>query len=126
MPVYRYGCKKCDHEEDGFRTIDERHDSPLCCGDRMYIVICPSYVQDDIPAYLSPTTGRVIGSRTARRDDLKRSRSRPYEGYEQESKEAARQRSYADAKFDKTLTDTAHKVWHEMPPSKRAILDGSE
>jgi hypothetical protein len=127
MPVYAAECSNCGREEDYFATVAERNDHvPKCCGQVMQRVICPSFVQDDIPAYISPTTGRVIGSRTARRDDFARSRSRPWEGLEQERKEAARKRAYADDKFDKQITETAHKVWHQMPPDKRAVLDGSE
>lgn len=127
MPVYEAECPKCEKRRDYFAPIAARNRCvPHCCGKRMKRVICAAFVSDDIPAYLSPTTGRVIGSRSARRDDLKRSRARPWEGLEQERKEADRQRAYADEKCDSKLTETAHRVWHELPPSKRAVLDGSE
>lgn len=128
MPVYQAECAACGKQRDYFSTVKHRNRAvPRCCGKRMArVIVTAAYVSGDIPAYVSPTTGRVIGSRSARRDDLRRSSARPWEGIEQEQKEASRQRAYQDAKFDKSLTETAHKVWHEMPPAKRAVLDGSE
>lgn len=125
MPVYRYGCKQCEHEEDGYRSIDERHDSPICCGERMYIVICPAmgFVQGDV-CYDSPITGQPITSHAARREDLKRTRSRPYEGLEQEKKEAERKRAYADQKHDAKLEDATRRAYHQLSPDKRRILEG--
>lgn len=127
MPVYSCECPICHKGRDYFATIAARNRSvPKCCGKRMKRVISAAFVSDDIPAYVSPTTGRVIGSRTARRDDLRRSGARPWEGLEAEKKEAARKRAYADEKTDAKLTETAHRAWHELPPSKRAVLDGSD
>lgn len=126
MPVYQAECGKCGREEDYFASVDERNKLvPECCGQTMNRIISAAFVQDDIPAYVSPTTGRVIGSRTARRDDMRRSRARPWEGLEQERKEATRQQAYKEAKSDAKLTEAAHRVWHELPPAKRALLDGS-
>jgi hypothetical protein len=126
MPVYRYGCRQCEHEEDGYRTVEERRNSPLCCGERMYIVICPAFVQDDIEPYVSPATGRIIGSKSKRRDDFKRSQTRPWEGLEAEKKEAARRRKHIEDKHDAKLTDAAYRAFHALPPSKRKVLEGSE
>ena len=83
-PLYEWSCPKCGKREDGFRTVDERHDSPLCHGARMGIVISLAHVQADLPGYESPTTGKWIEGRAARREDLKRSGARPYEGFEVE------------------------------------------
>ena len=44
----------------------------------------------DLPPYQSPVTGLWVDGRVARREDLKRTGSRPYEGLQQEKKEAAR------------------------------------
>lgn len=41
-------------------------------------VACPTVISD-IPEYRSPIDGRVIGSRSARRDDLKRNNCVEYE-----------------------------------------------
>lgn len=127
MPVYEAQCQKCERTADYFASIAERNDNvPSCCGKQMQRIISGTFVQGDIPAYVSPTTGRVIGSMAARRDDLARSGARPWEGLEAEKKEAARKRAYSDAKDDAKLTESAHRAWHQLPPSKRAVLDGSE
>lgn len=78
----------------------------------------------DLPEYQSPVTGMIVAGRRARREDLKRTRSRPYEGLEQEKKEAARQRRYAEERLDASLTRAASEAYYQLPPSKRAILRG--
>lgn len=79
----------------------------------------------DLPEYQSPVTGLIVAGRRARREDLKRTRSRPYEGFEQESKEAARQRGYQEQKLDASLTRAASEAFYQLPPKKRAILRGN-
>jgi len=123
MPIYRWGCRACGREEEGFRIVDERRNAPKCHGETMQIVICPAFVNDDIPPYVSPASGKVISSRSARRDDLRRTNSRPWEGFDQERKEASRQRAYADQKFDRVLDEGARTVYHQLPPRKRRVLE---
>ena len=127
MPVYACQCSVCHREADYFATVAERNDHvPQCCGQTMERIVSAPFVQADIPAYVSPATGRVISSRAARRDDLARSNCRPWEGFGDETKEAARQRNYLEQKQDAKLTEVAHRTWHELPADKRAVLDGSE
>ena len=76
----------------------------------------------DLPSYQSPVTGLWVDGRRARREDLKRTGSRPWEGLEQERKESARQEAYREAKLDAHLTKTASEVFYQLPPEKRRIL----
>lgn len=78
----------------------------------------------DLPGYLSEGTGLWVEGRAQRREDLKRSGCRPWEGLEQEKKEAARQQGYAEQKLDASLTRTASEAFYQLPPSKRAVLTG--
>ena len=78
----------------------------------------------DLPEYQSPVTGLVVAGRRARREDLKRTRSRPYEGFAQEAKEAARARAYAAEKLDASLTKSVNEAYYQLDPRKRAILRG--
>lgn len=78
----------------------------------------------DLPEYLSPVTGRPVAGRVARREDLKRTGSRPWEGLESEKKEAARQRGYHEEKIDASLTRAAAEAFYQLPASKREILRG--
>lgn len=81
-------------------------------------------VWGDIPAYESPVSGRVVEGRAARREDFKRTGSRPWEGMEQEKKEAARKKAYAEAKFDQKLDAAAWTSYYQMSPDKRRKLLG--
>ena len=76
----------------------------------------------DLPGYQSPVTGLWVEGRAARREDLKRTGSRPWEGKEQELKEAARQRHYDEQRMDAKLDEHAHRAFYELPPEKRRIL----
>lgn len=122
MPLYRYFCPECDHEEDAFQTVAERHNGPRCHGP-MQIMICAPAVQADIPGYESPTTGRWIEGRAARRNDLKQSGARPYEGFEQERKEAQRRRQDAEAKADAKIEKVIRESYHQLSPAKRRAME---
>ena len=80
------------------------------------------YIMRDLPAYQSPIDGRTIAGRAQRREDLKRSHSRPWEGKEQELKEAARQRAYDEVREDRALDQTVRESIREMSPAKRRLL----
>lgn len=57
--VWRDGCFRDPHTNEPM-PIPEREG------------VCSPIVQSDIPDYRSPIDGKLIGSRSARRDDLKR------------------------------------------------------
>lgn len=124
MPIYVWECRECGKREEGFRQVEQRHDSPTCHGRAMGIVILPAAVQGDLPGYQSPTTGRWIEGRAARRDDLARSGARPWEGLAAEKKEAERRKRDAEQKFDRKLDATVRETWNSMSPAKRRILEG--
>ena len=56
MPLYTWECPKCERREDGFRSIAKRHDGPKCHG-KMKLLILPTQVFVDMPAYVSPASG---------------------------------------------------------------------
>jgi hypothetical protein len=127
MPVYECECPICGTQADYFASVEQRNELvPNCCGKTMSRIIsgCMGFVQKDI-AYESPTTGKVITSHKARKDDLRRSRARPWEGMHVEKQEADRKRAYIDAKHDAKLEDASRRAFHQMPPSKRRVLEGS-
>lgn len=72
------------------------------------------YVIGDIDPYISPTSEKLITSRRAHRDDLKRTGSRVYEGREQEVKYAEKARKEADAKFEKTIEQGMEKTYYQL------------
>lgn len=124
MPTYEYSCAECGRSVDEFRQVDQRHDAPVCHGKPMFIVLCPTFVQADIAPYQSPASGKWITSRRERRDDLARTNSRPWEGMESERKEATKRKKEAEAKADAKLEHAIRKSYHELPPSKRRVLEG--
>ncbi len=79
-------------------------------------------VVPDLPGYVSPVTGEWVEGRRARRNDLKKSGCRPYEGREQEMKEAARQREYMEKKLDALAEKMAHRAWAEAPERIRKVF----
>lgn len=129
MPVYEAECRKCGTQRDYFASIEKRNALvPKCCGKIMKRVITGAMlgiIQQDI-SYVSPATGALITSHAARRDDLKRSRSRPFEGYDTEMQESKRKRKYIEEKQDAKIEDAARRAWHQLPSSKRKVLEGSE
>ena len=81
-------------------------------------------VWDDLPGYESPVTGEWIEGRKARREDLKRHECRPWEGREQEAKEAAKVRAEADRRLDQIAERMAHRAWAEAPERVRKVFRG--
>jgi hypothetical protein len=79
-------------------------------------------VWDDLPAYESPVDGRLIDGRRARRNDLARTGSRPYEGREQEEREAARIRAGREREMDRLAERMAHRAWAEAPERIRRVF----
>jgi hypothetical protein len=79
-------------------------------------------VWGDLPAYESPVTGQMVEGRVQRREDLKRTNSRPWEGIEQEKKEAQRRKQYLAQQEEKSLEKAAWSAWYQMSPEKRQRL----
>lgn len=102
---YRWNPKTC--------RLEELAQSPVEFG----MLIMP-----DLPAYVSPVTGKLVDGRRARREDLARTGSRPYEGREQEQKEINRRKAYAAEKREQQLDAAVRRAWSDMPPRVRNAL----
>lgn len=79
-------------------------------------------VWNDLPAYESPVDGQVVDGRRQRRNDLARTNSRPYEGREQEEKEAAKIRAAREGQLDQLAEKIAHRGWAEAPERVRRVF----
>lgn len=86
------------------------------------IISAPAVIAD-IPGYESPTTGRWIEGRAARREDLKRSNARPYEGFAVEQREAQKRKAEREAKDDAVLEKKVRETYHQLSPDKRRALE---
>jgi hypothetical protein len=126
MPIYQSKCGQCHEVQDYYQTINDRHVTPWCCGVQTEkVILRPAAVHGDLPAYQSPIDGKLVHGRKQRLEDMKRNGCRPWEGLDQEKKEAAKQEKYADQKLDASLTKTAAETFYQLPPSKRNILKGT-
>jgi hypothetical protein len=76
----------------------------------------------DLPGYESPVTGQWIEGRRARREDLKRTGCRPWEGLAAEKREAARQRAYEEIRQDRKIEEAIGKAWAGLSVEKRELL----
>lgn len=82
------------------------------------------FIQPDIPGYASPVTGQWIEGRKARREDLLRTHSRPWEGMAEERKEAARHTARKEAQLDGLAEKMAHRAWDAAPERVRKVFRG--
>lgn len=121
MPVYESVCLKCGKYHEYIRTVSNCLDTPECCGEKTdkRILSAPMGIVD-IPAYESPATGKWITSRSERKEDLRRSGCREWEGMETEKQEAERRKQYEEAEQDKALDHSVRQAWADLPPSKKA------
>lgn len=78
----------------------------------------------DLPAYESPIDGRTVEGRKQRREDLARSGCRPWEGREQETKEANRYKAQSERRSEEKINESVMRAWHELSPDKRKVLRG--
>lgn len=83
-----------------------------------------AYVWNDLPDYTSPVDDRLVSGRKQRREDLKRNNCRPWEGREQEEKQAARNRAANERQLDNLAEKIAHRAWAEAPERVRRVFRG--
>jgi hypothetical protein len=79
-------------------------------------------VWGDLPDYTSPVDGRWVRGRVARREDLKRTGSRAWEGMDQERKVAQEKVRENDKQMDKLAEKSAWQSWYSLSPDKRRKL----
>lgn len=124
MPVYEAVCLKCGAYHEYIRPVAKCHDTPDCCGVKTdkRLLSAPMMRADIQPwdAYQSPATGKLITSYAQRREDMKASGCRDWEGRESEQKNADRQKSYEDAALDAKLDTTVRTAWAQLSPEKKA------
>lgn len=81
-------------------------------------------IWDDLPGYNSPVTGLWVEGRKQRREDLRRTNSRAYEGREQEQKEANKIAAEKERKLDQLAEKMAHTAWAHAPERIRRVFRG--
>jgi putative FmdB family regulatory protein len=119
MPIYTYKCYDCETTQEAHRNMKERKNAPQCeCGGETRQIITAvnigAYSTKVMEPFISPASGKPIETERARREDMKRSGCRPWEGLEQEKKEVERKKKYNDEKLDKAVTNELHKTAAKM------------
>lgn len=72
MPFYDFKCKICDENQPTYRKIADRDDMQAHCGTPMQRQISAPALRLEISEYVSPASGKLISSRSQRREDLLR------------------------------------------------------
>ena len=121
--IYESICRQCGKVHEYIKPAAQCYETPECCGQKTEkVILTAPYGVVDIPAYQSPVSGRWINSRRERNEDLKRNDCRPWEGKEQETKEAARRAAYDEQKQDVAIEKSVVDAWRTLTPEKQAVL----
>ena len=127
MPTYESQCLKCNQKHEYFARISNNLDTPECCGVKTEKrIFTPSLgVKVDFPAdaaYVSPASGKVIASTSERKRDFAETGTRPWEGMDNERKEAARRKENESDRQDAELTKAVEETWRNAPESQKAAI----
>lgn len=130
MPTYDAECLVCETQFEFFAPMERSSEAPTCeCGSpsKRVILNAPSgYVR--FPAaggqgYVSHASGKYIDTERARREDLKRSGCRPWEGLDQELKQDAKNRAHEEKKDDAKLEAATRTAYHDLKASNKLTAD---
>ncbi len=126
MPVYESLCLKCGARHEYIRHFSKSQETPICCEKRTEkrIFSAPSAQLDIQPweSYLSPATGKLITSRAERREDMRASGCRDWEGLNTEKKIAARYKKEEEDRQEQLLDEAAQSAWAQLPPNEKDII----
>jgi hypothetical protein len=113
MPAYTTLCRQCGAKETIYRKIDQRDFLDPCpCGAMPERILEAPAIRPEIPAYHSPTDGRLITSRKERREDLARSNALEWEpGID---KDIARKRQYNIEESFKPISEAVDSIVRDM------------
>lgn len=121
MPLHDFRCPDGHTIESYVEHGVESIECPRCKSVAPKVFLTAPMVHGDLPGYHSPVTGKWIEGRRARKEDLKRTGSRPYEDGERQ--EFERRRASEEAAFDKSLENTIEGEIASMPARKKELLE---
>ena len=122
--IYEAVCLKCGAYHSYVRKVADYLDTPMCCDQKTdkRLLSAPMMRADIAPwdAFVSPATGKTISSYAQRREDMKASGCRDWEGRKDEEHNAARQKGYDEAELDAKLDATVRTAWANLSPQSKA------
>lgn len=74
----------------------------------------PEIIIKDFDAFESPASGEIISSKQKYLDDLKRTGSRPYEGFKTEKMEADKHWQYKQQDLNNKVRETVERTMYEI------------
>ena len=124
--IYEAVCMACGKYHTYMRKAADYLDTPVCeCGTKTEkrLLTAPMARFDIQPwdAYESPATGKRITSYAERREDMKVSGCRDYEGRESEERHSARQKQYDEQAQEVALDRTVRTAWAQLSPERKAM-----
>lgn len=125
MPIYDAKCATCGQHYEYVKHIADCYDTPICCGVKTEKQLSAPALSMDIAnwdGYVSPATGKFISSKAQRRDDMKASGCREWEGMDSERKQSERAKAYEESAQDKKLDETVRTAYAQLPSEKKAQL----
>jgi len=121
--IYESRCNSCGKLYEYIKPAAQYLDSPFCCGVRTEKVILNAPMGHVVNIYYtSPIDGKPITTKQARINDLRANNCRPWQGLEEERKEAKRRAAYEEEKQDKALEKSVVEAWRQLTPEKQALL----
>ena len=122
--IYESACLKCGTYHTYIRKVADYLDTPVCCGEKTdkRLFTAPMMRADIAPwkSYNSPASGKPISSYAERREDMKKTGCRDWEGRASEDKHAARQKAYAEAESEAKLDVAVRTAWAQLSPQSKA------
>ena len=122
--IYEAVCLKCGAYHTYIRKVADYLDTPMCCDTKTdkRLLSAPMMRADIAPwdSFVSPATGKTISSYAQRREDMKASGCRDWEGRTDENHNAARQKGYDEAALDAKLETTVRTAWANLSPQSKA------
>ena len=126
MPIYESVCMKCNTRHEYIKSSANCYDTPECCDTKTEKRIFTSpLAQFDIApwdSFVSPATGKVINSKSQRREDMKASGCRDWEGMATEKQIAANCKKEEAAREDAILDTAVRKSWAQLAPDKKQVM----
>lgn len=106
------------------RFIQDRVTGELIPADEYFAQrVKTHFVLPDLPDYESPVDGKVVHGRKGRREDFRRTGTRPWEGMAEEKREAARRKAYDEARQDRSLEAAARRAYAQLSPRDKRKLE---